>query len=151
MKNEKIEVGSALRNIAGATVTSFTICVLCWSVFWLLPDWDGTGAIGTLEVVSAVWVSLGICLCMSALGFVCFSEAFARRAGKLARYLVFAVLGYGVIAAWVFGSGWCPMEGFGLFTAICAAALAFAGVVTFVGMRKTDAALNRQLDDFKRS
>ena len=151
MQNDKINASEAAKNIAGATATSFTICVLCWTAFWLLPDWTGTGVIGIPKIVTAVWASLGTCLCMSAWGFACFSEAFAKKAGVPARCLAFSVVGFGIIAAWVFGSGWCPPEGFILFAIICAIALGAASIATIVGSKKSDAILNERLSDYKRS
>ena len=150
MQINKDSVWRAVAEIARATATSFTICVLCWSVFWLLPDWNGTGVIGSSEVVAAVWVSLGICVCMSVWGFACFSETFAKKASRSVRYLVFAVVGYGIISAWVLGSGWCPPEGFALFTIACVIVLVIVGIATGIGSKRSDALLNEHLDGFKR-
>ena len=149
MQNEKINGGSAAKRIATATFTSFTICVLCWSVFWLLPDWEDAGIIGTIDVVVAIWVSLGICLCMSFLGFACFSEVFAKKASMLARYLAFSVFGCLIIIAWVLGSGWCPMAGFPTLTFFCVATFAIIGIIRLINAKKSDEKLNRQLNDFK--
>ncbi len=149
MQNEKIDGASAAKKIASATFTSFTICVLCWSVFWLLPDWDGTHLIETIDVVVAIWVSLGICLCMSCLGFACFSEVFAKKASMLARYLAFSVFGCLIIIAWVLGSGWCPMAGFPTLAVFCVAAFAIVGVIGLIKAKRSDAMLNKQLNDFK--
>ena len=151
MKNMTRENNGAARSIARATAVSFTICVLCWSTFELLPNWDGTGMISIFHVVSAVWVSLGICLCVSIWGYLCFSEVLVKKFSKLVRFLAFAVVGYGIIAAWVFGSGWCPIEGFWTFTIICIAAFAFAGAMNFISSARANARLQRQLEAYKDS
>lgn len=148
MQNEKIKASTAIKNIASATVLSFTICVLCWSVFWLLPD---AGNIASRDVVMAVWISLAICLCMSVLGFICFSEVFVKKASLVLRYLVFAIVGYCIITAWVFGAGWCPADGFGLFSIICIAVFIIVGVVRLVKVKKSDDILNKQLSNYKQN
>lgn len=150
MKDESKKKGTMAGALAGATTLSFTITIICWSLFELLPDWSGAGTIGTAEAVRDIWVSLAICLCMSLWGCACFSERAAVRFSKIARLLVFAIGGYAIIAGWVFGSGWCPPSGFALFTIICVAALVLACVVTFICMNAADKRLNERLDEFKK-
>ncbi len=140
----------AVGSIALATVIAFTITILCWTIFGVMPNWNGTGMISVSEVVCATWVSLGICVCMSCLGFACFSEAFATKASMIARFAVFAVLGYGIIAAWVIGSGWCPIEALGTFTLACVLAFAFAGLSVYICSSMTDKKLQQQLDAYKK-
>ena len=149
MKSEKIKAGNAVSNILKATATSFTICVLCWSVFWLVPIWQDVDMVSALDIAIVIWVSLGICLCMSMCGFVCFSEALVKRASLTVRCLAFAVVGYVIVTAWVFGSGWCPMEGFVTFTVICVIALLFACAVVLIQSKKANARLDEQLNRYK--
>ena len=151
MQNENINVHDAVKRIVSATFTSFTICVLCWSVFWLLPCWEAVGTINILSVVGAIWVSLGICVCVSVLGFVCFSELFAKKWGMTTRYVLFSVFGYAIIAVWVFGSGWCPPDGFVLFTIICVAVFALVGIARFTRAKKSDELLNKQLNNYRQN
>ena len=147
--NDKNKNSSKIRNIIIATSFSFTICILCVSVFQFLPGWAQGELVSAAEVVRAVWVSLAICLCMSLWGSACFSEKIMLKASKLVRYILFAIGGYVIITAWVFASGWCPMSGFGLFTLICIAALVFAGIITFVSSAIEDKHLNEKLDSYK--
>ena len=149
MKDEKMKKGRALGAVAGAATLSFTITIICWSLFELLPDWSGAGAIATAEAVRDIWVSLAMCLCMSVWGFACFCERAAVRFPKAARIAAFGVGGYAIIAGWVFGSGWCPVEGFALFTAICVAALAASCIATFAASAAADKRLNERLGEFK--
>ena len=140
---------SKVRNILTATSFSFTICMLCVSVFQFLPGWADGEMVGAADVVRVIWVSLAICLCMSVWGLICFSEKVMLRASKLARFILFAIVGYGIITGWVFASGWCPMSGFGLFTLICATAFVFAGVISLVPSAIADKRLNEKLDSYK--
>lgn len=149
MKNEKIKIANAASGILQGTATSFTVCVLCWSVFWLMPVWQGAGVVSALDIAGAIWVSLGICLCMNICAFVCFSEALVKIVSLPVRCLAFSVAGYAIIAAWVFGSGWCPAEGFVTFTVICAAALLFACSVVLIQSKKANARLDEQLNRYK--
>lgn len=149
MKSEKIKVGNATLSILKATTTSFTVCILCWSVFWLIPIWQSKGLVSALSVASAIWVSLGICLCMSICGFVCFSEALVKTASLPVRCLAFSVAGYTIITTWVFGSGWCPMNGFVTFTVICVLALLFACTAVLIQSKKANARLDEQLNRYK--
>ena len=147
--NESTKKGTMAGVLAGATTLSFTITIICWSLFELLPDWSGAGTIATGEAVRDIWVSLAICLCMSLWGCACFCEKAAVRFPKAARIIAFGIGGYAIIAGWVFGSGWCSMRGFALFTIICVAALAFSCIITFICMNAADKRLNERLGEFK--
>ncbi len=149
MNSTKTNLSKTINGIIAATTLAFTICMLCWSLFELLPDWSKTGTINTDEAVRDIWVGLAICLCMSIWGSICFSEKVAIKTPKIVRFLVFAVIGYGIITAWVFGSGWCPAEGFGLFSIICIAALALACIITFIVTAIEDRRLDAQLKNYK--
>ena len=139
----------AFHSIIIAAALSFTVSLICWSLFELFPNWGHTNLIAISEVVYAIWVDFAICVCMSVWGYVCFSEKFAVKASMVARFIVFAIVGYGIIAAWVFLSGWCPLNGFGLFTVICIIAFVFAGAITFIMSRVQDKKLNKQLSAYK--
>lgn len=135
--------------IATATAVSFTICVLCWSIFELLPNWTGTGTVNTNDAIRDIWVSLAICFCVSTWSFICFSEKAAVKVSKPFQFLVFTIVGYGIVTAWVFGSGWCPAEGFGLFSIICIAAFVCADLIALIVAAIANKQLNEKLNAYK--
>ena len=149
MNNNKTTIGRDAISILGATTLSFTITIICWTLFGIMPDWSKTGTMAIDEVVNATWVSLAMCFCMSIWGYACFSEKFATKASMITRFATFSIVGYGIIAAWVFGSGWCPLEGLGTFSIICAIAFAISGIITYFCSKKTDKELQRKLENFK--
>ncbi len=149
LTNNKSETENAFSTIATCTAISFTICILCWMFFELYPNWTGTGVISTSEAVRDICVSLATCLCMSILGYVSFSEKFITKISLPLRFCGFALFGYGIISAWVFGSGWCPPQGFALFTIICVVAFAFSGLMIFISSKTKDKKLSQQLSAYK--
>ncbi len=142
-------VGKTIGGILWITALSFAITILCWSSFELVPDWTGTGTIAIAEVLRDVWVSLAICFCMTIWGFVCFSEKASLKASILVQILAFSVGGYFIIAAWVFGSGWCPPQGFVLFTIIAVIALVVAAIITYICASREDKKLEKKLNELK--
>ena len=142
--------GKSIGGIALTTCIGFTICVLCWTMFWLFPHiWQG-GVIEVMKVVSAVWTSLAICVCMSLLGFLCFSDSVIKRLSITARCIFFGVGGYAVIAGWVFGTGWCLIMGFSLFSLICITSLVISCVITVVATKAADRRLQAGLDSYRK-
>ena len=137
--------GGAFSTIGVSTAIAFTICIICWMLFELNPNWDGTGVISIHDAVRDIIVSLGTCFCMSILGYICFSEKFMTKIPLIGRFVGFVLAGYGIIAGWVFGSGWCPPQGFKLFTIICAIAFAISGIMIFISTKFEDKRLQDQL------
>ena len=140
-----------LKSVLQAICFSFTLCILFWMLFGVLPNWDGTGVVSINEVVHAVWVSLAICVCMSIWGFAVYSHFFTKHLSLLARIIIFSVGGYALITAWVFGSGWCPPEGFTLYSVVCAGALLFAALIACAVAKSTDKKLNQHLEDYQKN
>ena len=149
MNSENLSKGKLIMSLLGATAISFTITIICWSLFELLPDWSQVGTISKIEAVRDIWVSLGACFTISILAFVCFSDKFATKASMLARTLIFSLLGYATLLAWVFGSGWCPFKGLGLFTIICVIAFTISGIITYFCTKSANKKLNAKLEDYK--
>jgi hypothetical protein len=141
--------GGAFSTIGVTTAIAFTICIICWMIFELNPNWDGTGVISIHDAVRDIIVSFGTCFCMSILGYVCFSEKFMTKIPLIGRYVGFVLVGYGIITGWVFDSGWCPPQGFKLFTIICAIAFAISGIMIFISTKIEDKKLQDQLGAYK--
>ena len=149
MKKNNSTIARDAISILGATTLSFTITTICWTLFGIMPDWSKTGTMAIDEVVNATWVSLAMCFCMSIWGFACFSEKFSTKASMITRFATFSIVGYGIIAAWVFGSGWCPFEALGSFTIVCVIAFAFSGIITYFCTKSANKKLNAKLEDYK--
>ena len=149
--NERESFGEALISIIRWGAVFFMVSIFYWLAFSIIPDYAGTGTISLMRMQRDILVYLGACFSLSTLGYICYSTRLMAKVPLILRILIFTVIGFGILTAFIIGSGMCPMSAFSSFA--MSSAWAFIGVDIYIFMlfKRNDKMLQNNLKVYKNS